>query len=206
MGAGPTAPGGFMMLDAMFTGPAAWFSTIALLGTLIFVLRLALLLFGAHGLHLGDHALGHGDVHDHHGDSGEAFRLLTLEGIMAFFMGLGWGGLAAFRADFGLGWAVFIGFGCGLAMLWFQGLLLQSMYRLQASGNIALKDALGAHGVVYITIPGGTRGKGQVTLVVKERQRQFNAITAGDDLPSKTRVRVIGINDDNTVTVQKAPE
>ena len=192
------------MMDAFFSGHAAWFSTLALLGTLIFLLRLAMLLLGSHGLHLGDHSVGHADSHSHHADSGEAFRLLTLEGIMAFFMGIGWGGLAAFKSDFGLGWSLFVGLGCGLAMLWLQALLLQSMYRLQASGNISIQDALGVHGVVYVSIPGAKRGKGQVTLIVNQKQRQFNAITPGDDLPSQTRIRVIGVNDDNTVTVQQA--
>ncbi len=39
---------------------------------------------------------------------------------------------------------------------------------------------------------------------IGDRQRIYNAISTGDDLPSGTRIRVVKVNHDNTLTVAKA--
>ncbi len=193
------------MLELFFTGNATWFSIPALLGTVLFVMRLAMLFLGSHGADLGDHGPGmggHASGDANHPDSADAFRLLSLEAFTAAMMGVGWGGLAALKGtDWPLWAVVATSISCGVLMVWIQAMLLRGVHRLQASGNLAIKDAMGAEGVVYIAIPGEKGGKGQVTLVLSQRQRQFNAITVGGDLPSQTRVRVVGVNDDNTVTV-----
>jgi len=81
------------ILDLMFTNHAAWFGVPAVVGSVFFVLRTALMMIG------GD--LGHGDFDAdaggadlHHGDPGDAFKLLSIQSIAAFCMGFGWGGLA----------------------------------------------------------------------------------------------------------------
>lgn len=192
------------MWDALFDGQAAWFAIPALLGTAVFVLRLAMVLLGGHDTDLDHGAVG--DMHaDHsHGDSGDALRLLTLEGGAAFFMGLGWGGLGALKGtDWGLGPAILVGLLCGAGLLLIQAIAMRAVRRLQSSGNVSIKDTIGLEGVVYLAIPGSGKGKGLVTLVVGGKQRQFNALSAGDELPSQTRVTVAKVNDDNTVTVRR---
>jgi hypothetical protein len=198
--------GGFPMWSALFDGQAAWFAVPAVLGTSVFVLRLLLVLLGGHGSDMDHGALA--DVHaDHpgHSDSGDALRLLTLEGGSAFFMGLGWGGLGALKGtDWGLGWSIVTGLACGTGLLLVQAVMMRAVHKLQASGNVSIRDTLGLEGVVYVAIPPAGKGRGLVTLVVGGKQRQFNAISAADEIPSQVRVTVQKINDDNTVTVKKA--
>ena len=89
------------MLDVFFNGVAIWFGVPALSGTALFTVKLALLAMGAdHSVEA--HDLPHDPGGDPHSDSAGAFKLLSIQGIVAFIMGFGWGGLAAPRVVAGM--------------------------------------------------------------------------------------------------------
>ena len=192
------------MHDFFFADNAGWFTIPAALGTIFFVFRLVLMLIGGHdGLGIEvDHG-GAGDLH--HGDPGDAFKLLSVQSIAAFLMGFGWGGVGAAR---GTDWpptvTAAVAVGCGIAMVWLLGLLLKAMVDLQSSGNITIDSALGVEGDVYVTIPASGQGRGQVKLIIDGRQRIYTAVSDGAALNSQSRARVTRVNDDNTVTVTQA--
>lgn len=194
------------MMDFMFGGNAAWFSVPAVVGTAFFALKIVLMLVG--GAADADFDLDAdvdvGDL-DHVDASGDSFKLLSVQAIGAFAMGFGWGGLSGLR---GFGWgfpeSFLAGFVTGVVMVWFLLWLLKAVAQLQSTGNIPIGSTLGASGDVYLTIPPRSSGKGQVRIVVDERQRFYHAVTEGDEIPRKARVRVMKVNDDNTLTV--APE
>jgi membrane protein implicated in regulation of membrane protease activity len=200
------------MQNLFFGDGAAWFTVPAIVGSVFFLFRILMLLVGAgaHDLgmdfHGGAHAgdLHAGDVHGDgsHSDSAHAFQVLSLQSIAAFLMGFGWAGFAAYRNGWHWTGVIIMALVCGGAMVWLLGLLLKGMADLQSSGNIPLAAALDREGDIYCSIAGG--GQGQVRLTVKQRQRIYNAVTSGEDLPTGTRVRVVRINDDNTLTVARA--
>ncbi len=119
-------------------------------------------------------------------------------------MGFGWAGLAGLKA---LGWGFLPSFGLalggGFAMAWLVAMMFRGMAELQSSGNIKIDDAIGLEGDVYAQVPARGTGRGQVRLVVSGRQRIFNAESDGDAAPSRTRVRVVKVNDDNSVVVTR---
>lgn len=194
------------MFDELFQGSAIWFSIPALLGTGVFAVRLALMLFGS------DVDTGDADVSGFEGDgaldgsdSDQAFTVLSIQGTSAFLMGFGWTGLGALM---GAGWEVVpslaLGLVGGIAMAWLLILMLRAVHDLQSSGTLSIDAALGEPGEVYVTVPGHQAGRGQIKLVIGDRQRIFDAVTSGDALPTRTRVRVIAVNDDRTLTVGAA--
>jgi hypothetical protein len=89
-------------------------------------------------------------------------------------------------------------------MIYLTAGIMRAVMSLQSSGNIALDAAQGAGGVVYVRVPQAGGGRGQVTLVIDGRQRIVNAVSAADELPTGTRVRVVAVNPDNTVTLAGA--
>jgi hypothetical protein len=80
---------------------------------------------------------------------------------------------------------------------------MRGMRGLNASGNIELASTAGAAGEVTLTVPAAGAGRGEVRLIVGGRERRCEAISAGAALPTRTRVRVSGVNADNTVTVER---
>jgi len=196
------------MGELFFGGGAAWFSVPAILGTAFFAIRALMLLIGGGGDMSPDlHAdIGHGGLEgDLHSDSGHDFQVLSVQSIASFLMGFGWGGLGMLKGSNFHGAAVgVVAVGCGVGMVWLLGLLLKGMADLQSSGNIAIAQAMGHEGDVYVTVPGQSEGRGQVRLTIHSQQKIYNAVTGGEDLPSGTRVRVVKVNEDNTVTVARA--
>jgi membrane protein implicated in regulation of membrane protease activity len=198
------------MLQALFDSDMLLFTLPAVLGTLVFLLRLGLMTVGGfdhdvdvpHDIDVdvsGDVDLGH-DVEA--GDSTAAFRLLSIQSIAAFLMGFGWGGIGAI---FGFDWpvpaALITGAAFGLALVWLLGMLMKAMYDLQSSGNVRISDAVGAEGQVYANIPAADDGRGQVRVVIDDRARIYNAVSSGGEIKTGARVRVLRVNQDRTLTV-----
>ena len=201
-------------MQELFFGPVAiWFTVPAIAGTVFFSLRTLLMLVG--GADTGvdadvdfdvDVDLDAGaDIDVDTGESSYAFKVLSVQAIAAFLMGFGWGGLGAFR---GGGWggtiSVVFAVACGTGMVWFLAKLLTAMYGLQSSGNVPIYQTLEAEGTVYAKIPAKGLGKGRVRVLIDDRQRFYKAITEGEALPRSEKVRVVSINEDNSVTVTKA--
>lgn len=198
------------MIDALFSGGAAWFTVPALLGTLIFVVKLMLMFVGgADGFELGGEVDSGGAGLDGHGGleghgSGLA-TIATLQGVSAFMMGFGWSGLGAYQGlEFGVLASMGVGLVGAIAMSSLFMALLATTRKLHSSGNIDFTRAKGSEGEVYATIPPHGQGRGQVRLVISGRQRIVQAGSSEDELPTGTRVRVIETRADNSVVVERA--
>lgn len=198
-------------MSELFFGPVAiWFAIPAIVGTTFFTLRLVLMLVGGDGdaagvdadFDVSDSIADGGDVDD----SSSAFKIFSVQAISAFLMGFGWGGLGAFR---GSGWSpavsVLVAVAAGVGMMWLLGWLLRFIPRLQSSGTLPMYQALEAEGSVYAQIPAARAGKGEVRVVIGDRERYYRAVTEGEALPTGAHIRVVSINDDdNSVTVTQA--
>ena len=192
------------MMDLFFGPVTVWFGIPAVLGTVFFTLRMMLMLIGGDADADMDVELEAGDVDSGDtSDSTMAFRVFSVQAIAAFMMGFGWGGLGAIR---GSGWSIGVALGVatatGLAMMWFLGALLKFVYGLQSSGNLPIYQALEAEGSVYAQIPAAGEGRGEVRVVIGDRERYYKAISAGPAVPTGAQVRVVSVDEnDNSVTV-----
>jgi hypothetical protein len=194
------------MTELFFGQNAAWYTVPALIGTAFFALRSLLLMIGGH--HLGDF---HADVHAadlHSGDSSDSthsFEILSTQSIAAFIMGFGWAGLAGLKGThWNLATVNGVAIACGIGMVWMLGLWLRAMAAMESSGTIPTSHAVGCEGDVYVTVPGDGRRRGQVRVTVDSRERIYDAITQGGDLPTGSRIKVLHANEDSTLTVGPA--
>ena len=191
------------MFDVFFDQDNIWFTIPGALGSAVFMLKVTLMFIG-----LGDGVDGIGDVDvdldfdADIGDSDVAAGVLSIQSAAAFLMGLGWGGLfGKVILDQGTGISVMIGLATGALFVWVLVKMLTFVYRLQSSGNIPISAAMGKEGTVYAQIPSRMSGQGRVKVIIEERQRIYRAVTDGDEIASQTRVRIVKVNDDNTLTV-----
>jgi hypothetical protein len=190
------------MFQSMFAQEALFFTVPALLGTAVFLVQLVLMTVGG-DLHHGNAA--DAAVAGDSGDSTDAFKLLSVQSIAAFLMGFGWGGLGGrVGFDWPMPSSLMLGAGLGVVFVWVLGLLMKTMYGLESSGNVHAGDAVGREGSVYASVPAAKSGRGQVRVVIGQRERIYNAVSDGEALPSGTRVRVTSVNDDQTLCVTRA--
>ena len=156
--------------ELFFTGPAPWFTVPALVGTGGYLLRL---LFGGGDDDGGAEIVEGGAVGD------VTATALSVQGLLAFLMGFGWGGLACLRA---LEWSgpasVGGGVGTGFVFIGLTVLVFRAARRLQSSGNISLARLVGSEAEVYTAIPAAGNGLGRVRTVDDERERYESAKTS----------------------------
>jgi membrane protein implicated in regulation of membrane protease activity len=173
------------------------FLVCAIVGGGTFVIRTGLQLLGVGGGD-GDAA----DLDDVHTDADAGFRVLSLQGLSAFFMMFGLVGLALVRESgvapkLALGIAVLP----GVASVWIIARLFALMGKLQSSGTLNMYSAIGEEGTVYLTLP--RDDVGQVQVVVQGRLGVFQARERdGHEIPTGKRVRVVGVAGGDVLVVQ----
>lgn len=175
---------------------AVTYFIMAAVGTILFVLRLVMALFGGDG---GDFdADGSMD-----GGTDASFTLFSLLSVMAFIMGAGWMGLAC-RIDWELGrGASLLGaMGFGTAMMFLASGLMFLTRKLDSSVQYDVRTAIGRTGRVYLSIPANGRGQGQVEVSVSGRRKILAAVTQGDELKAFTDVKIVDVRDDKMLIVE----
>ncbi|MFH0881338.1 MAG: hypothetical protein V2A34_16625 [Lentisphaerota bacterium] len=188
-----------MQFYAGFLPMEKFYFACACFGGFLFILRTLMMFMG----HSSDADAGM-DASEVHGDADASFKILSLQGLTAFFMMFGLVALAMSRQS-GLShlWSVLGGLVAGLATVWLIGRIFVSMKRLQADGTLNIQNAVGQSGEVYLTIHPGKSG--QVRVSVQGQLRIFDAV-GDDDFELKTgmRIKVVGVSGGSSLIVAKA--
>ncbi len=191
------------------TGLELVFVICAAFGGSLFVVRLILMFMGAADSEAPDGMDVDGiDVDSADGfdaDAGDvsdtdiSFKLLSLQGITAFFMMFGLVGWAVIRqGEYPPLVPIASGTVGGLATIWVMKRIFQFATSLQSSGTMDLNNAIGQEGTVYLTIRPGDIGKVQVN--VQNSLSVLNAITEDDEeIKTGADVRVVKIKADKLV-------
>lgn len=178
------------------------FGFFALPATLVLIIQSVLVLFGI-GHHEADFGHAHVDVAHDHMDVSDGFALFSVRGLVAFFSVGGWTGIVLDGAGASPVITILLSLAAGTAALYTVALLFRMAAKLQSSGNIELKNAVGKNAKVYIPIPAKERGSGKVTLTLQERFVECDAITrASRGLKTGELVRVVAVVDENTLIVE----
>lgn len=183
-------------------GVEYFFLICAFIGAVFVIVRIVLMLSG-----IGDGSdpdvdlSGHG-ADMHHADSDAGFKILSIQGLSSFLLMFGLVGLSLYNTSrMGILVSMAGATAAGLAAVWVIGKLFSLFIRLQASGTITMKDAVGAEGKVYLSIP--EKGIGRAMITVGGSLREFDAVSAaGDRLETGVAVKVVRV-EGNTVVVQR---
>ena len=83
--------------------------------------------------------------------------------------------------------------------------LVFKLVQLQETGTATVWSAIGEEAVVYLNVPAG--GVGKVRVMVSGVISYVNARSrGGESLTAGTKVRVVGVIDDNTIEVESITE
>lgn len=171
----------------------------AIVGGAIFILRLVMMLVGFGADHVGDLDTGP----DMHTDTDVSFKLLSLQGVTAFFMMFGLVGLSLFAARSSTFISILGGVAAGAFTVWVLSIIFSKMKLLQSDGTIDIKNAIGVHGSVYLNIP--AQGSGQVQVTVQGALKIFDAMSKDNQkLVTGEKVVVVDVADNNTLIVEKS--
>lgn len=177
------------------------YTILALLGTTLFLLKTVMLFVGSDD---GGSDLDGADLDDpSHVDGGESFTLVSVQSILAFFMGTGWIGLAC-REEWMLDGmtSVFIAAGFGFMMMLLSSYLTMKIKSLNATPNNQIdSSAIGLTGRAYTNIPEKGNGAGQVEITLNGKQQIIQAMSASESIQAFTTVKVVNVDDSGNLTV-----
>ena len=186
------------------TGLEKFFLVCAILGGICLVIRLILQFVGGDSDIDGDADIDiDTDADAGGGDSDVSFKLLSFQGLTAFFMMFGLVGLALLRQS---GWdptrAIIVAFAAGVATMWVIKQLFVYAAKMQSSGTMHIEKAIGREGTVYLTIP--TTGTGKARITLQNHLKVFDAISEGEqEIKTGERVRVVRVVSRNILVVEK---
>ena len=178
------------------------FLCIAVPATVLMIILIVSMLIG-----FGDDDVDAGDAEiDSETDVADAgLSFFTLRGIVSMLCIMGWSGFVFLDADLGLPTpiGILISVALGMITLVLVAFAMRGISRLQSSGNLDIRNAIGKVGQVYLTIPAGGKAAGKVNLTIQEQFKEFSAMTAGDE-PIKTGeyVRVVSVSDTGVLMVE----
>jgi hypothetical protein len=165
---------------------------VGIISTLMLVIETILTLFGLDHHHVGDVSFDN-----------PGLGMLSLRSITGFFFGFGWSGVIAIKS--GLSLLPAIGVACVVGFVFLVSIygLMRAMFSLRASGTLDYKNAVGQVATVYVTIPAGRSGSGQVEVLIQGRLQMISSMTGhSSSLSPQSKVRVTGLIDRSTLEVE----
>jgi len=185
---------------APFSLVQIFFLSCALLGGLLFILRLALSFFAGEAADF-DLRPAHPDHPEvrHHGEG--RLPVVSQQGVAALVAFFGLAGLALSRAGIPAVWAILAGLLAGAGAMLVVAWLHLSMQRVRSDGLLRIENTISKQGIVTQEIP--LEGSGRVSLAERGALTEFDAITNGSQpLPVGTRVRVVRVKPGRVLVVE----
>jgi membrane protease YdiL (CAAX protease family) len=133
----------------------------------------------------------------------DGFSLVSVKTIVCFVLGFGWTGVLFYNSvasPFTLG---LLATGVGLLFMVLIALLLRQMMKLTRNNTFHAQSTVGLVAEVYLRIPAAQKDTGKVVVSVEGSMHELLALTPEtEDIPTGTRVRIVGSLTEDTVLVQ----
>lgn len=174
-----------------------WF--VAIPASVIFIIQTVMTFLGtdAHDGSTPDFNGDLGDVHD------TPFQLFSFRNLVNFLIGFSWGGISFFKIIPNTFLLVIVALIVGIIFVGLFFFIIRQMMKLAEDNSFQMKDAVGKSAEVYIRIPAAQTGKGKVQVSVNGAVHELDAVTQGDELPSGSLIRVVGLVDEELLLVEK---
>ena len=182
-----------------FTDPLLktfWF--IAIPSSLIFVIQTVMTFAGAE-THDGLSADFDSDL-----QGGDApFQLFTFRNMINFLLGFSWTGLSFYNLIESPALLIALSFlvGAGFLVLFF--LIIRQIERLAEDNSFRINHALNKTASVYLPIPAQKKGSGKIQVSVRGSFHELDAITENEKIETSATVRIIKIESNNLVVVER---
>lgn len=134
----------------------------------------------------------------------DGLRIFSIRGIIAFFVVFGWTGIALDSAGVTPVVSSLAAVAAGFLMMFIIALVFRAISKLENSGNIDNRNALGVAGTVYLKIPAERKGQGKVNVMIQGTLCERDAVTDEQtDLLTGSEIVVVALSGQNTLVVKK---
>ena len=171
---------------------------VAIPASLIFAIQTIMTFAGAE-THDGLSADFDSDLHG--GDT--PFQLFTFRNMINFLLGFSWTGISFYNIIDNKAILITLSFivGAGFLILFFM--IIRQIERLAEDNSFKITNALNKTASVYLPIPERKKGAGKIQVSVKGSFHELDAITENDKIETSATVRIVKIESNNLVVVER---
>lgn len=172
---------------------------IALIGSFVFILVIITTFLG------GDSGDLDSDIDaEIDSDTGIGFQFITFKNLIGFFTLFGWSGIACIDAGLSKPLTIIISIVCGLIMMAVMAAMFYYMQKLNHSGTLNFKNAVGQVGEVYLTIGAKRSSIGKAHVRIQGALRELEALTDSEiDLKSGAVISVKDVTQNGILIVEQ---
>lgn len=174
---------------------AFWF--VALPTSLIFIVQTIMTFLGA------DASDGiEPDFDSLHG-ADAPFQLFSLRNLINFLLGFSWTGISFYTSISNPILLVAIAVAVGSLFVYLFFLIIRQIQKLAEDNSFKISNTLNKTADVYLTIPENKNGKGKIMISVNGAFHELEAMTENGKIESGSVVKVIRIESNNILIVEK---
>ena len=176
---------------------------IAIFASIVVIIQMTMSFVGMGDIDSGDADVDFSTDTDSLDNAG-SMHLLSIRNIFYFLLGFGWAGVSLWSTIPNLILLCIVSVLVGCLFVAIFIFLFRQMMKLQSNGAFNINDAVGKVCDVYLRIPGENQGLGKVQISFNGSVQELDARTAGEPIPSGTKVRVLRVIDKKVLEVEKA--
>lgn len=172
-----------------------WF--VAIPASVIFIIQTIMTFIGADA--------SDGVSADFNGDfdgTDAPFQLFSFRNLINFLLGFGWSGVSLYATINNPTVLILVSVLVGCAFVYIFFLVISQLMKLSEDGTFKLTATLNKNAEVYLSIPANRTGKGKILISVNGSIHELEAITEGEKINSGAVVRVVRIENENTLIVE----
>lgn len=171
---------------------------IALPVSLIFIIQSIMTFVGLDG-----HDSDMGDTHSDTHSGADGIQILTIRNLINFLLGFSWTGISFYTTISNRFLLISVAAIVGILFVSLFIYLMLQIQKLSEDNSFKIDKTLNKTGSVYLAIPENKTGKGIIQISVNGSVHELNAITAQERIETGAIVRVIKVEDNNLVLVEK---
>ena len=173
-----------------------WF--IAIPASLIFLIQTIMTFVGA------DSSDGiNADFNSNLDGTDGPFQLFSFRNLINFLLGFSWMGISFYSIITNKPALIIVSVLVGSSFIYLFFLLINQLQKLAEDNSFKIENTLLKTAEVYLTIPANRVGKGKILVSVNGAYHELEAMTDYDSIPSGSIVRVVRIDHDNILIVEK---
>jgi membrane protein implicated in regulation of membrane protease activity len=131
------------------------------------------------------------------------FQLFSLRNLINFLLGFSWTGISLFNTVANKTQLIILSVAVGAGFVYLFFVIIRELQKLAEDNSVKIEKALGKTAEVYLTIPEHKSGIGKVLISINGSVRELEAMTENGRLPSNTPVKVVKIENNNILIVER---
>ncbi len=175
---------------------AYWF--VAIPASVIFAIQTVMTFMGADA--------SDGTSADFDGDfdgTDTPFQLFSFRNLINFLLGFGWAGVSLYGSIPNQALLIVVSLVVGVLFVYMFFFIIKQLLKLADDASFKLVSTLNKTADVYLTIPAHKGGAGKILVSVNGSVHELAAMTEGDSIPSGSLVKIIRIENNDILIVEK---